>query len=81
MVSDQVRHKPGCTATQDSQRLEILDLERRIVLFHRENIGADQLPGYSEAGLHLCFCIYAKWLSHDAAQIKQIEKSEIMASA
>ena len=24
-VSDQVRHKPGCIATEDGQRLEILD--------------------------------------------------------
>ena len=28
-VSDQVRHKPGCRATQDGQRLEILYSERR----------------------------------------------------
>ena len=28
-VSDQVRHKPGCAATEDSYRLEILDLGRR----------------------------------------------------
>ena len=28
-VSDQVQHKPGSTATEDGQRLEILDLERR----------------------------------------------------
>ena len=27
--SDQVRHKPGCTVTEDGQRMEILDLERR----------------------------------------------------
>ena len=25
-VSDQVRHKPGCTVTEDGQMLEILDL-------------------------------------------------------
>ena len=25
-VSDKVRHKPGCTATEDGQRLEILDM-------------------------------------------------------
>ena len=32
-VSDQVRHKPGCTVTEDSQRLDISDLgSRRIVL-------------------------------------------------
>ena len=29
LVSDLVRHKPGCTATEDGQRLEISDLERR----------------------------------------------------
>ena len=29
LVSDQVRHKPGCTATEDGQRLEILDLESK----------------------------------------------------
>ena len=28
-VSDLVRHKPGCTATEDSSRLEISDLESR----------------------------------------------------
>ena len=26
---DQIRHKSGCTATEDSYRLEISDLERR----------------------------------------------------
>ena len=29
LVSDLVRHKPGCTATEDGLRLEILDLESR----------------------------------------------------
>ena len=28
-VSDQVRHKPGCTATEDGYRLEISDLGRK----------------------------------------------------
>ena len=27
--SDQVRHKPGCTVTEDGKRLEILDIESR----------------------------------------------------
>ena len=32
-VSDQVQHKPGCAATEDSKRLEISDLgSRGIVL-------------------------------------------------
>ena len=29
LVSDLVRHKPGCTATEDGERLEISDLESR----------------------------------------------------
>ena len=29
LVSDLVQHKPGCTATEDGQRLEISDLESR----------------------------------------------------
>ena len=29
LVFDLVQHKPGCTATEDGQRLEILDLESR----------------------------------------------------
>ena len=29
MGSDQVRHKPACTVTEDGERLEILDLESR----------------------------------------------------
>ena len=32
LVSDLVRHKPGCTATEDGYRLEISDLERRGVI-------------------------------------------------
>ena len=32
LVSDPARHKPGCTATEDSQRLEISDLESRGIL-------------------------------------------------
>ena len=27
VVSDQVRHKPACTVTEESYKLEILDLE------------------------------------------------------
>ena len=30
--SDQVRHKPGCTVTEDGWRLEILDLESRGII-------------------------------------------------
>ena len=68
-VSDQVRHKPGCTTTEDSWRLEISDLEG---LYYpcSENKDADQLRGYREADLRPCFRIYAKSrFSHDEAQL------------
>ena len=57
LVSDLVRHKPGCTATEDDWRLEILDLESRGIVLYvcSENKGADQLRGYREADLRLCF--------------------------
>ena len=29
LVSDLVRHKPGCTVTEDGKRFEISDIERR----------------------------------------------------
>ena len=32
-----------------------------------ENKGDDQFPGYREADLHLCFCIFKNWFSHDPA--------------
>ena len=31
-VSDQVLHKPGCTTTEDSYRLEISDLGSRVIV-------------------------------------------------
>ena len=34
-VSDQVRHKPGCTATEDGWRLEISDLESRGIVLSK----------------------------------------------
>ena len=56
LVSDLVRHKPGCTATEDGQRLRISDLESRRGLYYlcSENKGAGQLRGHREADLHLC---------------------------
>ena len=46
LVSDLVRHKPGCTATEDGYRLEISDLESRGIVLCSKNKGADQLRGY-----------------------------------
>ena len=61
-VSDQDRHKPGCTATEDGLRLEISYLGRRgiVLSVHRKNKGADQLRGYCEADLCFCFRICKK---------------------
>ena len=57
-VSDQVRHKPGCTVTEDELRLEISDLGNRgLGLYYTcsENKGADQLRSHCATDLHLCF--------------------------
>ena len=76
-VSDQVRHKPGCSTTEDGSRLIISDLgSRGIVELCSENKGADQLHGYRAADLRLCFGIYAKSrVSHYATQIMLSEQN------
>ena len=56
-VSDQVRHKPGCAVPEDGYRLEISDLASRGIVLCSKNKGADQLRGYREADLRLCFRI------------------------
>ena len=73
-VSDQVRHKQGCTITEDGSSLEISDFGSKGILYYlcSENKGADQLRGYREADLRLCFCIceFAKSrFSHDTVHI------------
>ena len=45
----------GSTTTEDSQRLEILDLGSRCNVLCRENKGADQRCGCHAADLRLCF--------------------------
>ena len=60
-VSDQVPHKPVCTATEDGYRLVISYLEvEGLYYLCSENKGADQLRGYREADLRLCFSICKK---------------------
>ena len=58
MVSEQIRHKPGCTSTEAGLKLEILELSRGGIvaeLYYPSsgNKGADQHPGYREADLRL----------------------------
>ena len=56
-VSDQVRHKPGCTA----RGLEFWIYEGEGLYYPcSENKGADQLHSYREADLRLCFRICKK---------------------
>ena len=62
-ISDQVRHKLGCTTTgRWARRREILDLGSRgyCTIWCRENKGADQLLGYCEAELCLCVFVHGK---------------------
>ena len=56
--SDQGPHKPGCTTTKDSQRLEILNLgSRGIVLYlYNKNKGTDQRNHAADP--RLCFRIF-----------------------
>ena len=54
LVSDLVRHKPGCTVTEDGLRLEILDLESKGIVL---SIKRKQRRCYREANLRLCFRI------------------------
>ena len=64
----QVRHKPGCTTTEDDSRLESSDLDGDCLC--SKNKGADQLRAYRTADLHLCFCICKSRFSGDAAHYK-----------
>ena len=47
VVSDRVRHKPGCKATEESWKLQTLYISRRGIVLHRSAV---QL-------LSLCFCL------------------------
>ena len=72
LVSDPVRHKPGCTATEGGKRLKILNLDSRGSYYLcSENKGADQLRGNFAVTAKLIGIFvfaYAKcWFSHDMA--------------
>ena len=69
--SDKVRHKPGCTVTEDGLRLEILDLESRGIVFFRE-AKTKALISFAVTAKLICACVFAYadcWFSHVAAQI------------
>ena len=54
-ISDQVRHKSDCTASEDGYRLENWDIGSRGIVLCSENKNADQLRSDSAADLRLCF--------------------------
>ena len=67
------------TRSDTNQALQPLQMARGLkfwikeveVLYYpsSENKGADQLCGYREADLRLCFRMCRLWFSHDAAQL------------
>ena len=66
-VSDQVRHKPACTVTEDGWRLEILDLESRGIVAKTK-----ALISFAVTAKLICAFVFAYadcWFSHVAAQI------------
>ena len=65
-VPDQVRHKPGCTATEDGKRLEILYLGSRGIAKPKA------LISFAVTAKLICVFVFAyvkSQFSHDAAQI------------
>ena len=73
LVSDLVQHKPGCTATEDGKRLEILDLESRgICTIYVAKTKA--LISFAVTAKLICVFVFAyakRWFSHDVAQLTE----------
>ena len=58
-VFDQVQHKPGCTATEDSKRLEIwIKKIEGLYFLCSENKDGDHLCGNSAADLRCAFVFH-----------------------
>ena len=70
-VSEQVRHKPSCAATEDVPRglKPWIKIEEGLRYPCNRSKGADQLRSYSAADLRLCFRICKGLFSHDAAHL------------
>ena len=68
-VFNQVRHKPGCTTTEDGERLELWDVESRGIC--SKNKGIDQLRGDHTADLHFVFANAKSRFSHDMAPMSK----------
>ena len=73
-VSDLVPHKPGCTATEDGWRLEILYLGRREIVLSVQKTKA--LISFAVTVKLICVFVFAyakSWFSHDAAHLESYE--------
>ena len=67
-VSNYVRHKPGCTTTEDGKRLEISDLESKgIYLVKRKALFCLAITG--QISCALVFAYAKSRFSYDAAYI------------
>ena len=81
-VSDLVRHKQGCTATEEGQRLEISYLGSRGIVLCSENKGADQLRRHHADDLCPCLrqCkkqVFSRHGSYDFMEIVAVLVSTI----
>ena len=71
-VSDQVRHKRGCAATEDRYRLEISDLERDCTIYVAKT---KALISFAVTEKLICVFVFAyakSRFSHDVTQIVAI---------
>ena len=71
-VSDQVRHKPGCTTTEDGWRLEILDFNRYKKDCTIRIAKTKALISFAVTAKLICVFVFAyakNWFSHNEAHI------------
>ena len=68
-VSDQVRHKPGCTVTEEGKKLEILGFKKRNCTICVAKTKA--LISFAVTAKLICAFVFANadcWFAHAAAQ-------------
>ena len=72
LVSDLVRHKPGCTATENGYRLEISDLETRGIVLSGYVAKTKALISFAVTAKLICVFVFAyvkRWFSDDASHL------------
>ena len=78
--SDQVRHKPGCTSTEDGKRLETLDLESTGIVYRYCKAKTKVLISFAVTAKLICTFVFAYadcWFSPAAAQFIN-KKADVM---